>query len=261
MTIQPTLDSGSTLDPGSSASQPQPGSLSATKWLLCLLLAGGGSWVGFAKPPVTFEIPAELKDVDPNSSAAMKTKRETADVAAYWKNVLFQFSWAGLFMGSVGLSATILTGTKRYGVAIATLSIGIVSGILAGVCGTLLRKSLDKGPWLEFLSEDLRPLASDVAVLAVVSALLLVPVGSYIYLCGQKEARQKSVSAVLSGFISGMLTPVLVSMLTAFALVAPEYNTESFPLVGFPIITLWLSMLVLVGFGASAFTGTRIAKT
>ena len=59
--IQPSLEHGS------STVQHQPISLTATKWLLCLLLAGGGAWIVFANPPITFEIPDDLKSVDPNS--------------------------------------------------------------------------------------------------------------------------------------------------------------------------------------------------
>ncbi len=255
MSIQPPFESESI------PSQPQTVLLSATKWLLCLLLAGGGAWIGFANPPIVFEIPSDLKSVDPNSSPEMKAKRDAADSVAYWKNLLFQFSWAGIFMGSVGLSATLLSGSKRYGFAIATLLVGIVSGFLAGVCGMLLRQAVDKGPWLNFIGEEIRPLAADVVVLAVASAILLFPIGFYIFLSGQIEARQKSVASVLSGFLTGMLTPVLASVFTAFALVAPHHNTELFPLVGLPIISLWLAMLVLVVFGASSFAGARVAKT
>ncbi len=235
-------------------------SINAAKWLFCLIVAGANAFIGFAIPPVVYEIPVELQSVDPNSPQVLKDKRAAADSVAYWNNVRFQFSWAGFFLGSVGITASLLSGLKRFGLGVATALVGLVSGLLAGVSGATLRVFLDKGTLLASLGDDLRPLVADVLVLAITSMILLVPIGFYIFFSGQNDAKQKSVSTVLAGFVAGMLTPVVVSMVTVFSLLAPEYNTELFPLLGLPVISLWFGLLLVMAFVASTMIGSRSVK-
>ena len=209
--------------------ESHPVSISKLKWLICLLIAGCGTWYGFAYPPIKFEVPKELRNVDPNSPPKLRNQRAVVDAEIHWKSVAVQFGWGGLFFGTVGLTSTLLSGNKRFGIAIATLLLGVASGVGGGLTGAWLRQYFDKSNPLTFLSEDMRPLVSDAIVYSAAGILLLLPVGFVLLFSRQADARQKSTSAILSGLLSGLLAPIAVALGIAFALIPSETNYRSFP--------------------------------
>ncbi len=229
-------------------------SMDTRHWVIAMLISGLVAWVGYTYPPVTWRVPDQYADVGPLSSQEEQAEVAAIENANHWKNSILKFSIAGLGLGVFALVHDIRHLGKRWWAVLVTLMAGLLGGLLAAVVGMVVRRYFNQGYSIPLIGESIRPLVCDSLVLSIVSLLLVVPVSVFLCIQPVRSVRQKATVVPLAGVLTGVLVPVLASM------VFPAAATNLFPPSGIGFTALWFVVLVGVTLTVVLFAGDKRTK-
>jgi uncharacterized membrane protein YagU involved in acid resistance len=157
---------------------PSSSTFNTGQWLLSVFLGSAVAWGLLNFPPIAFQLPEELHDVNNMSPPDLQRQLAEKVTELYWKNSVSKFTFAGLGLGLV----TMLTATwpvpseQRKTVAVAAI-LGIVGGMLAAFVGMGLRYQLGPDGALSRYGEGDSILIGDMLVYLSLSVLLVVSAG------------------------------------------------------------------------------------
>jgi uncharacterized membrane protein YagU involved in acid resistance len=232
------------------SSPPTPG-LSTGRWLLSALLGSAVAWGLLNFPPIAFQLPVELHDVNNMSPPDLQRQLAEKVTELYWKNSVSMFTFAGLGLGLV----TMLVATwpvpseQRKTVAVAAV-LGIVGGLLAALIGMGLRHQFGPDGAFSKYGEGDSILIGDMLVYLSLSVMLVVSVATGVCLQGGEGSSQRGGAVVLAGILAGGALPLT----TVFF---PNLKTNIFP-PNDPILTaIWF---LLIGLAVGFLPGLMGAK-
>ncbi len=238
-------------------SSPKRTSVETPPWRWCVgfVVATSAAWVLLNYPPMEFDLPKELQGVDMYSPPKIQAAEKAQSAVLYWKNNLIKFGFVGLCFGAVPLLAGVGAKQRRRWVAACLGSVlGIACGLLVVVAGTYLRRYFDSGGFVPLVTASARPLVADLAIFMSASVLLTLPISLAMLVSGGKHRGQKAVSILLAGAVTGLVVPLMASILF------PASQTNQFPPNGLALTATWLTVLSAVVFAFITVTGTRPAK-
>ncbi|RMF38346.1 MAG: hypothetical protein D6753_15940 [Planctomycetota bacterium] len=211
---------------------------SLQQWWMAIAIAGAISWALYSFPAYTWRVPDRLSDVSAMSPQAEQDELAAVELANLWKNTLFRFTFAGLGWGTIGFCLLGRRATKHWTTALGPLIVGIICGALAGVVGLQVRQYFNLGHPIPLISDENRPLVADSLVMAVTSAILLLPVS---FVIGFQSATRR-VGAVWAPPLAGVLTGFVAPLVIGIAFAAE--NTSIFPPQSLTITIVWYALTV-----------------
>ena len=232
-------DSTESKDASGAQAYPVPNgeSSSGGNWIFAILISTLLAWGFYTFPPVSWRVPDRLADVSALSPQAEQDELAAVEKDILWKNSLFKFGAAGLFMGIVGFLYYGKSAASHIVACAIPLLVGVAAGLLAAVLGLWLRGYLDVGRPIPLISEQSRPLFCDALVLSFVSLILLCPLSVLLCMQPQKQEKQKAFAVPLGGIVAGALTPVIAS------LALPQVATNSYPPYSIGLTVIWFLLL------------------
>ncbi len=202
-------------------------------WWLALAVAGFISWGLYSFPAHTWRVPDRLADVSAMSPQSEQDELAAVELANLWKNTLFRFTWAGLGWGTIGGVLCRRRVREHWKGAVGTLLAGAVCGAVAGIVGLKVRQYFNLGYPIPLINEENRSLVADSLVMAVSSAILMVPVSLLIAMQKGGPSMGAVWAPPLAGVLTGFVAPLVIAI--AFA----EENTSIFPPESLIITSVW----------------------
>lgn len=218
-------------------------------FILTIIIAMVLGWVGYTYPPVRWDVPDEMKDINAMSPPADQARRAEMEHVNLWKNTLVKFGLAGLGIGIGGLIWELAM--KRLGPAIVVLFSGMVFGTIGGALGLMVRKYLDLDYPIVLISQESRPLFADIVVFTIINTFLIMPFFILLRQHPAQRAKGKANGMLVAGLLAGLITPIAASMMISLG------STSQFPPFDRMITAIWFSAIALSAIMIFCISGSK----
>lgn len=226
--------------------------VSSGRWVIAILVACALGWLAYQASPTPWVLSEESSNVSSMSPQPVLDKVRAEERMLLRNNTLLQFVLAGTALGLCGLIAYLAGARRSFVPVIGSLIAGAVGGALAAVVGLAAREYFNKEQPIPMISEDMRPLFSDIVVFALASLFLTLPFAVMLALQSSRPARQKAASVPLAAILVGVIVPIA----TAFVLSSYTFS-DVFPPVKTDLTVLWFATLAVITALLVAFAGDR----
>jgi hypothetical protein len=200
--------------------------------------------------PEFYALPERLTAGSVSNSPTLQAEASALNAVNERKNAMVSLGFVAAAFGVLPLVCCLNGLTRRVAIG---LPVGVATGIGCGVIAALAAFAI-RDLWTADAAElpDLQPsMYADISIVAVQSLFVAAPASLVFLLSKTTQKIQKSVSVVLAGLVTGLLLPVVGSI------VFPRVKNDTIPPQDTLLSLTWLIALAVLIFLFTTMTNEK----